>query len=654
MSIEALKEQARRHEQKEEWQKALDQYRKAIGKLEADDQPDIGLYNRVGDLFVRVGRLQDAVEHYVKAVDLYMESELPNNAIAVCKKIIRNLPNRHDAYLRMGQIRAQQGFLPDARVNFLTYAERMQQAGDLDESFRALVEFCDLAPDDVGVRITVAEQMAANGRGLEAVEQFTVAYHTLRGKGETIEASVLEGKIREMDPDVDLSVLPDAMSDAFMHGSEVEEGAIVTSFGEIGGPIAAHEAEVDELPGFEATAFHSAPADPEVRADANDAGVAEEEVDEEEGVADLPLMDFAEEDEEEEAVELPLVEFATEEDEEEEAVELPLVEFGTEEDEGEEEAMDLPAARFATEEDEGEVYGGGATETDLELAGFGTPSREAVEEALEDAAGEAPTLEALRARIEGSPDDLELRQRLVETAYRSGDEDALADAYIGLGKALVRADQPARAKVTLQQALQHDPANEVAKEALAEVSGAVAPAEEVAAHEEYVDLGALVLDDGKEKTTRFVVEYEEPSGDEQADFAKMLSRFKEKVSENLDANDVRAHHDLGTAYMEMGLLDEAVSEFQQALRASAAHLPTYELLGQAFMEMGRSDAAIRSLERALDVDHDIEDELIGIYYYLARAYEEVGKTEKALELYDRVFSLDINFADVTERLRALR
>ena len=61
-----------------------------------------------------------------------------------------------------------QGFLPDARTNFLTYAERMQQAGDLDESFRALVEFCDLAPDDVQVRITVADQMAAEGEAFTA------------------------------------------------------------------------------------------------------------------------------------------------------------------------------------------------------------------------------------------------------------------------------------------------------------------------------------------------------------------------------------------------------------------------------------------------------------------------------------------------------
>lgn len=104
----------------------------------------------------------------------------------------------------------------------------------------------------------------------------------------------------------------------------------------------------------------------------------------------------------------------------------------------------------------------------------------------------------------------------------------------------------------------------------------------------------------------------------------------------------------------MGLLDEAVAEFQQALRARANHLPTFELLGQTFLEMGKPDAAVRCLERALEVECDIEDDLIAIYYYLARAYEELGNKESAVEFYDRVFSLDINFADVTERLRALR
>jgi tetratricopeptide (TPR) repeat protein len=158
----------------------------------------------------------------------------------------------------------------------------------------------------------------------------------------------------------------------------------------------------------------------------------------------------------------------------------------------------------------------------------------------------------------------------------------------------------------------------------------------------------------KPKSTRFKVAYEEPSGDEEADFAKMLSQFKEKVSENLDSGDVRAHYDLGTAYKEMGLLEEAIGSFQQALRASAEHLPTYEIMGQTFIEMGQPEAAVKTLQRALQAKASVEDEFVGIYYYLARAFESLGRNDSAVEYYDRVFALDINFADVTERLRALR
>jgi tetratricopeptide (TPR) repeat protein len=731
MSIETLKEQARRHEQKEEWLKALDQYKKAIHRLEADDQPDIGLYNRVGDLYVRVGRLHEAVEHYGKAVDLYMESELPNNAIAVCKKIIRNVPDRHDAYLRMGQIRAQQGFLPDARTNFLTYAERMQQTGDLDESFRALVEFCDLAPEDHDVRVAVAEQMASHDRVDDAVAQLSVAYHALVGRGDTMAAIDVETRIRELDPEADLSVTvePSRTADELVAGVG-EDAEIVDSYGdiEIGRTFssAGHEAddafgeafdierhildgsseeeeEAEELAG---EVHHDVAADEADEADeaVGEAGEEEEEVasagfppwaaeDDLAGVSeDMPFAgieeageaiseeEYAEEvyaEQDSEPFDLPLMTFDDDEEIGEVVGDQQEETEGDAEDEDDAEPFELPLMTFDTDEESEEESDEEGEPGWLEPAASSEAAEEAaeeafeeafegafdedIEEAFEEAAGdfaleeEVPSLASVRARIEEDPDDVNLRQRLVETAYRAGDEAALAEAYLGLGETLQRDGQAARARAAYQQCLQHDPANAAAHAALGQAAEQAAePVKEVAAHEEYVDLGALVLDDDAEKTTRFTVAYQEPSGDEQADFAKMLSQFKEKVSQNLDADDVRAHHDLGTAYKEMGLLDEAVSEFQAALRASATHLPTYELLGQTFMEMGRMDMAIRSLERAVAVDSEIEDELIGIYYYLARAYETMGRKDDALEFYDRVFSLDINFADVTERLRTLR
>jgi len=214
------------------------------------------------------------------------------------------------------------------------------------------------------------------------------------------------------------------------------------------------------------------------------------------------------------------------------------------------------------------------------------------------------------------------------------------------------ADVAAEGAEAVEEAIEEAAADAVAEE---EVGADQAEAAEAApAKEEYIDLGAMVLGGEEEKSTRFTVAYQEPTGDEDADFAKMLSQFKEKVSENLDSSDVRAHYDLGTAYKEMGLLDEAISSFQSVLRAEADHLPTYEVMGQTFIEMGEHRAAVTTLNRALEAKTSIEDDLIGIYYYLARAYEALEEKGPAVEYYDKVFSLDINFADVTERLRELR
>ena len=626
MSIESLKGQARRHEQKEEWQKALDQYSQAIAQLVQDDQPDSGLYNRVGDLCVRVGNLDAAVEAYGQAADLYMEAFLPNNAIAVCKKIIRNVPERHQAYLRMGQIRAEQGFLPDARTNFLTYAERMQQAGEMEESFRALVEFCDLAPDETDMRVVVAEQMASHDQVSDAVEQLSIAYGHLMAKGDP-GASVVEGKIRELDPSADFGAPAAAMAPPSGDISNADD--LMGQFADVGGGD-------DDTAEAEAGV---AVADVDLGGFDIDIG-AEDAADED--AVELPTFDLGHDAEEEAGAELPTFDMG-DDAEEEVGAELPMFDMG---DDAEEKAgAELPT--FVVDVDAEPAEADELVEAAIE---------EVAEEVAEEAAPaeeEALTLHAIRVQIASSPSDVGLRQRMVELAYGVADDAVLAEAFIGLAQALDGAGESASAQGAYQQVLQADPNNEVALAVLGSAPTAQ-PVREVAANEDYVDLGAMILGDEPEKTTRFTVAYEEPSGDEEADFANMLAQFKEKVSENLDAGDVRAHHDLGTAYKEMGLLDEAISEFQSALRASPDHLPTYEMLGQTFMEVGQPEAAVNSLTRALGVGHGIEDELIGIYYYLGLAQEQVGNNESAVEFFHKVFALDINFADVTERLRKLR
>lgn len=590
VTIEGLKEQARRFEQDEEWRKALDLYVRAIGRLADDERPDIGLHNRVGDLCTRVGEVDRAVEHYETAVDLYEEAGLPNNAIAVCKKIIRNVPARHRVFLHMGLIRARQGFLVDARQCFLTYAERMTSEGDREEALRALAEFADLVPDDAEIRLVIAEQFEQHGHPEEALSQLSAAYAALVSAGDAERAAEVGEKINALDAGADL----DELASPADHPAGFETTALV----EVEVEEEAGEAGADEA----LDAMIGLPAEPELPPA--------------EGAADLDLAlgVRAEEpssmgshrDHHEGDLIGQVSETAGEA-----VADLPLIE-------GTETFADLPA--------------------DVEAAGIEADAR--TEEAL----------------AEGALDEVEVHQRRVESAFRGSEQD-LVEAYLGLAVALEATGAHERARSVYQQVLSLDPDNVAARAGVSHGRAEERPTEtppEVASSEEYVDLGALVRGDDDEKTTRFVVAYEEPSGDEDADFARMLTQFKEKVAENVDPSDVRAHHDLGTAYREMGLLDEAIEQFQKALRASADHLPTYELLGQAFIEKGAEAAAVRVLSRALEAPWEVEDELLGIYYHLGRAHEALGHRSEAVEFYDRVFALDINFADVTERLRALR
>ena len=133
----------------------------------------------------------------------------------------------------------------------------------------------------------------------------------------------------------------------------------------------------------------------------------------------------------------------------------------------------------------------------------------------------------------------------------------------------------------------------------------------------------------------------------------MLARFRQGIEENIDEADFQSHYDLGVAFKEMGLLDEAIAELQKALHAPEGKLRTSEALGVCFFEKGAYVVTESILRRGLDLPASSDRERLGILYWLARALEEQGKKGEARELYGRVFAVDIRFRDVAERVKAL-
>ena len=173
------------------------------------------------------------------------------------------------------------------------------------------------------------------------------------------------------------------------------------------------------------------------------------------------------------------------------------------------------------------------------------------------------------------------------------------------------------------------------------------------ADDDFVSLGDWLREGEGPKSLRMVVEEQEPTGDEQADFADMLKKFKQGISENVEDEDHEAHYDLGVAYKEMGLVDEAIAEFQKALRSAQNRARTFEALGQCFLEKKQLPVATTILQRALSEPGIGDEQLVGVLYLLGYIHESLSKWAEAKAMYERVFAVDIQFRDVGDRLNAV-
>jgi len=110
----------------------------------------------------------------------------------------------------------------------------------------------------------------------------------------------------------------------------------------------------------------------------------------------------------------------------------------------------------------------------------------------------------------------------------------------------------------------------------------------------------------------------------------------------------------GKILLEMGLLEDALIFFQEAIKNPQMRLEAYEYLGKTFMKKGELEYAIKVLKRGLGEGGYPEHSYCGIYYTLGRAYEEIGNSEEALKAYEEIYLVDANYKDVKTRLKNLR
>jgi tetratricopeptide (TPR) repeat protein len=755
MKLEKLKESARKFEQKEDWRKAIEVYLKAIQQIEsgAETSPDLSLYNRIGDLYLKINDTAAAVRSYERAVDLYADQGFFNNAIALCGKILRVNPGRVQTYLKLAQLHARKNVVIEAKRNLIEFLERMNGLGQLDQAFQSVKEFADQFSGSQEIRMMLVELLRAASREEEALEQLAKIAGELEMAGPARPAAPAgdagapgapaaparpaskahgRGDLVFLDTGLELPTAPPARAGAAhpaapapglpvsvdapppeglehtQAGFEAPPDAVSAGEAPLAGLQQTIEPDIDELgtvgqvAGRELEASTGDVTFGGVPFDAMDPPPASIDAEPVEGLLDT-------------ADDLDLALAATEVDFAEVAEPEPDLDLDFIED-----VSAAPTTTAGLSLIEPESAAGSATEELVELEDriINDPDNPDLHRELADRlllAGELPrAAEELRLSLEGyertedwtgaagiadrlvalEPDAINHHQKRVELAFRTGERAPLLDAYLALGDALGRAGATDKALAVYRRVHEHDPANDRASTAIAALSGppaaaasapppptsrppaAAAPSKPAPSKPEpskpepsksapsksappssadpFVDLGSMIMEESTPRDTRMRIDRREPQGeDEQREFAEILEQFKRGIEQNLETDDYEAHYDLGVAFKEMGLLDEAIAEFQKALRAPEGRLRTSEALGMAFFEKGQFAVSEAVLRRAVDSVEGGDEAKIGLIYWLGRALEAQGKGADAITSYERAMAVDIQFMDLSDRIHRL-
>lgn len=679
MNLDKLKESARKYEQSGQWRPAIDVYKKALREFEESGEgvPDPSLYNRIGDLEMRGSDSSAAIRAYEQASDLYTEQGFFNNAIALCSKILRANPGRTSTYLRLAQLNARKNFVSDAKRNLAEYLERMDALHHREEALNAVLSFAEQFAGNPDIRPMLVELLRATAAG-EGNDAFSRLAVQLESSGvaakppqslETSEAADPESKGAPANPAAPWTGPRSLGGDGLVF---LDVGANYDRSVDANGPIEGLELAGSEsgsdwqqdtgvIDGLE---FIREMADPdnsvpglltEAPFDADPVTLPDQASD----FLDIDAFPSAE---------LVEVSFDAKDDFLTATLDLegpPTA--GVEQPVEGEGLVFLPVDQEAAPEPEP------AAEPDSDVAAYARDRARvlfeigdrsggigALEEALRQLEATGRLHEAVRTAedlIQLEPEVIFRYQKRVELAYRAGDREAMLGSYLGLAAALLRGGGVDHALNVYRRVLEHDTENAIARSAISRLEAAKVDARPAPPPPEpassFIDLGSLIFDEPPSRDTRIRVGQQAPIEDEDAAFHEALEQFKRGIDENIDAEDYQAHYDLGIAFKEMGLLDEAIAQFQKALRAPEGRLKTSEQLGISFFDKGRFAIAEAVLRRAIESLAGGDEDKIGLIYWLGRSLESQRRFEEALRFYERALAVDIRLLDVGERVQRL-
>ncbi len=174
---------------------AISEYQKLI----KEDPTDLPLVNTLGDLYVRLGNIPEAVKCFTRLAESYDNGGFVVRAIAMYKKVSKIDPAQVQSLTRLADLYLRQGLNSDARAHYLLVADNLIRKGDPQNAIIVLERIIEIDPENPSVDARLAEVYHKTGKKDEAVRSFHSAGQKSRKRGSYDDAEGYFRKALELD-----------------------------------------------------------------------------------------------------------------------------------------------------------------------------------------------------------------------------------------------------------------------------------------------------------------------------------------------------------------------------------------------------------------------------------------------------------------------
>ena len=703
--IDRLKiiEQAEKYVRLGKLKEAIQEYEKLI----EDDPSDVSINNIVGDLYVRLGQTDRAIKAFERVANEYEKKSLYSQALAIIKKICRLNPSNPAYFIKMADLSARQGFIADAKQEYLRLAERFLREKNVEAAISMYEKAVKLDREDFDVRMKLAALYKLDGRSEKAVEELLEAVNYKLSQGQLDDAEKFLREIKKLSPEDNRADLKLAqvlrLKGQGSKAIELAEDVLKKEANNLEamtllGNLYYEEGKLEAAKNMFIKILNTYPSNVNARYRLGRIQLAEGEVDRAFEYFEPLIENYLKKKREEKAVGLLGLILSVRRDylpamekmaeilrQKNDLARLEIIDRAIIEELrriGEKSRMLSYYAELAklrpSDQELAQEYR--ELKKELMISDEGVkidtwaPSPEEEEEiqaglAQAEVYQKEGLIRLARRVIEGLllkfPNDSLLKQKLeelnqVRPAYS---EDELIKK---VEKTTIIETQ------TIKQTKgKPEPVKEAKKKTGFPLQDQILKEDTISPVDLFADTGIIpiISSDGREKkfydlqdsirielnmlSAVFLKQKKGVTTQFEKELSSIVADFKKGVKDKIPEEDYQIHLQLGLAFMEQNLIDEAIEEFNLASRDKNLTLECLTLVSHCYRLKGNLEEAEHWLNRAIKLVAPGSDQYFALMFDLGLIYEKAGEVEKALNIYREIQSWNPTYRSVSEKINRL-